>query len=325
MGKLQVSLACWDYDRTRGLLDGSIKAEGLEIIPICLPPEEAFWRQVRHKEFDVSEMSLSYYTLFRSRGEDDFIAIPVFVSRIFRHSCIYISTKAGIEKPQDLKGKKLGLPAYQMTATVWMRGLLHHEYGVAPTDVEWFYSREEIFSWNPPLELKVQRIPAGATLDEMLQAGEIAALLTARRPPSFEAGSPKVKRLFPNFKEEEIAYYKKTKIFPIMHTIVIKREIYHKHPWIAQSLFNAFIQAKEKCYQEMNEAAVLKYTLPWLLSEVEEEKAILGEDFWPYGIEPNRPTLEALVQYSHEQGLAVRLVKLGELFAPETFDQYSLW
>ena len=325
MGKLQVSLACWDYDRTRGLLDGSIKAEGLEIIPICLPPEEAFWRQVRHKEFDVSEMSLSYYTLFRSQGEDDFIAIPVFVSRIFRHSCIYISTKAGIKKPQDLKGKKLGLPAYQMTATVWMRGLLHHEYGVAPTDVEWFYSREEIFSWNPPIKLKIQRIPAGATLDEMLQAGEIAALLTARKPPSFAAGSPKVKRLFPNFKEEEIAYYKKTKIFPIMHTIVIKREIYHMHPWIAQSLFNAFTQAKEKCYREMNEAAVLKYTLPWLLSEVEEEKAILGEDFWPYGIEPNRPTLEALVQYSHEQGLAVRLVKLEELFAPETFDQYSLW
>lgn len=325
MGKLQVSLACWDYDRTRGLLDGSIKAEGLEIIPICLPPEEAFWRQVRHKEFDVSEMSLSYYTLFRSQGEDDFIAIPVFVSRIFRHSCIYISTKAGIKKPQDLKGKKLGLPAYQMTATVWMRGLLHHEYGVAPTDVEWFYSREDIFSWNPPIKLKIQRIPAGATLDEMLQAGEIAALLTARKPPSFAAGSPKVKRLFPNFKEEEIAYYKKTKIFPIMHTIVIKREIYHMHPWIAQSLFNAFTQAKEKCYREMNEAAALKYTLPWLLSEVEEEKAILGEDFWPYGIEPNRPTLEALVQYSHEQGLAVRPMKLEELFAPETFDQYSLW
>jgi 4,5-dihydroxyphthalate decarboxylase len=325
MGKLQVSLACWDYDRTRGLLDGSIKAEGLEIIPICLPPEEAFWRQVRHKEFDVSEMSLSYYTLFRSQGEDDFIAIPVFVSRIFRHSCIYISTKAGIKKPQDLKGKKLGLPAYQMTATVWMRGLLHHEYGVAPTDVEWFYSREDIFSWNPPIKLKIQRIPAGATLDEMLQAGEIAALLTARKPPSFAAGSPKVKRLFPNFKEEEIAYYKKTKIFPIMHTIVIKREIYNKHPWIAQNLFNAFTQAKEKCYREMNEAAALKYTLPWLLSEVEEEKAILGEDFWPYGIEPNRPTLEALVQYSHEQGLAVRPMKLEELFAPETFDQYSLW
>jgi 4,5-dihydroxyphthalate decarboxylase len=325
MGKLKVSLACWDYDRTRGLLDGSIKAEGLEIIPICLPPEETFWRQVRHKEFDVSEMSLSYYTLFRSRGEDDFIAIPVFVSRIFRHSCIYISTKAGIKKPQDLKGKKLGLPAYQMTATVWMRGLLHHEYGVAPKDVEWFYSREDIFSWNPPRELKIQRIPAGVTLDEMLQAGEIAALLTARKPPSFAAESPKVKRLFPNFKEEEIAYYKKTKIFPIMHTIVIKREIYHQHPWIAQTLFNAFAQAKEKCYREMDEAAALKYTLPWLLSEVEEEKAILGEDFWPYGIEPNRPTLEALVQYSHEQGLAARIMKLEELFPPETFDQYSLW
>jgi len=325
MGKLQVSLACWDYDRTRGLLDGSIEAEGLEIIPVCLPPEETFWRQVRHKEFDVSEMSLSYYTLFRSRGEDDFIAIPVFVSRIFRHSCIYISTKAGIKKPQDLKGKKLGLPAYQMTATVWMRGLLHHEYGVAPTDVEWFYSREDIFSWNRPRELKIQRIPAGATLDEMLQAGEIAALLTARKPPSFAAESPKVKRLFPNFREEEIAYYKKTKIFPIMHTIVIKREIYHQHPWIAQTLFNAFAQAKEKCYREMDEAAALKYTLPWLLSEVEEEKAILGEDFWPYGIEPNRPTLEALVQYSYEQGLAARVMKLEELFTPETSDQYSLW
>lgn len=325
MSKLQVSVACWDYDRTRGILNGSIQPEGLEVIPICLPPEETFWRQVRHKEFDVSEMSLSYYTLFRSRGEDDFVAIPVFVSRMFRHSCIYISTEAGITKPQDLRGKKIGLPGYQMTATVWMRGLLQHEYGVAPTDVEWLYSREDIFPWQPPPGLRIQRIPSGATLDEMLQNGEIAALLTARKPPSFAAGSPKVKRLFPNFREEEIAYYKKTRIFPIMHTVVIKRELYDRHPWIAQSLFKAFSQAKERCYQDLSEAAALKYSLPWLLAEVEEEKQVLGDDIWPYGIEANRPTLEALTQYSFEQGLASRVMKLEELFAPETFDQYSIW
>jgi 4,5-dihydroxyphthalate decarboxylase len=325
MGELRISLAVWDYDRTRGLLDGSVKAEGLEIIPICLPPEETFWRQVRRKEFDVCEMSLSYYTLFRSRGQDDFIIIPIFPSRIFRHSCFYVNSQSRIEKPQDLKGKKLGIPAYPMTAMVYMRGLLQHEYGVSPWDVEWYYSREELIDWQPPPDLKIQRIPGDRTLDEMLQKGEIAALLTARKPPSFEAKSPWIKRLFPNFKADEMAYYRKTKIFPIMHTIAIKRDLYEKHPWMAQNLCKAFVRAQRKCFEDMEEAAALKYMLPWLLAEVEEAKAVLGEQFWPYGVETNRPTIEALTQYSHEQGLAPRRMRVEELFAPETLDEFSLW
>jgi 4,5-dihydroxyphthalate decarboxylase len=191
--------------------------------------------------------------------------------------------------------------------------------------VEWYYSRDELFDWEPPPDLKIHRIPRDKTLDEMLQKGEIAALLTARKPPAFEARSPLVKRLFPNFREEEMAYYRKTRIFPIMHTIAMRRDLYEKNPWMAQNLYKAFVRAKEKCYQEMDEAAALKYMLPWLLAEVEAEKAVLGEDFWPYGIEPNRCTVEAVAQYSYEQGLAARRMKVEELFAPETLDEFSLW
>ncbi len=325
MAKLPLTLACWDYDRTRPILDGRVQPEGIDLNPVCLPPEETFWRQVKHQEFDVSEFSLSYLTSLRSQGDWAYIGVPVFISRMFRHSCIYINTGLGITRPEDLAGKVAAVPGYQMTATVWMRGLLQHDFGLPPQRMNWVYSRDDIYKWNPPKDLRLDRIPAGKSLDGMLETGEIAALLTARRPPSFIKGSPKVARLFPEYRAAEEDYFRRTGLFPIMHTVIVRKEIQEKHPWVAQSLFKAFQEAKRLCYEDMQEAAALKYSLPWLLDEVQRTEKVMGKDFWPYGLEQNRHTIQTLTQYSFEQGLSERLMPIEELFAGVTFDQYSIW
>jgi 4,5-dihydroxyphthalate decarboxylase len=325
MAKLPLTLACWDYDRTRPILDGRVQPEGIDLNPVCLPPEETFWRQVKHQEFDVSEFSLSYLTSLRSQGDWAYIGVPVFISRMFRHSCIYINTGLGITRPEDLAGKVAAVPGYQMTATVWMRGMLQHDYNLPPQRLNWVYSRDDIYKWNPPKDLRLDRIPQGKSLDGMLESGEIAALLTARRPPSFVKGSPKVARLFPDYRVAEEDYFRRTGLFPIMHTVIVRKEIQEQHPWVAQSLFKAFQEAKRLCYEDMQEAAALKYSLPWLLDEVQRTEKVMGKDFWPYGLEQNRHTIETLAQYSHEQGLSERLMRIEELFAGVTFDQYSIW
>jgi len=325
MTKVPLTLACWDYDRTLPLMDGRVRPEGIDLNVVCLPPEETFWRQVRHREFDVSEFSLAYLTHFRSESPWEYVGIPVFLSRMFRQSCMYINTAAGVQRPEDLAGKTVGVPAYQMTATVWLRGLLQHEHDLAPGRIRWVYSREDIFPWNPPAGLSLQRIQPGQTLDAMLEAGEIAALFTARKPPSLLRGSPHVARLFPDYRAVEEDYFRRTGFFPIMHTVILRNEIQAKHPWVAQSLFKAFDEARRLCYREMEDATALKYTLPWLLDDVERMQRLMGKDFWPYGLGPNRKTLEALVQYTYEQGLAGRPLSIEELFADSTFDQYSIW
>ncbi len=314
MPNLSLTIACWEYDRTRPLMDGRIKPEGIDLHFTCLRPEVTFGRQVQHHEFDVSEFSLSYLTFMRSRGNWHYIGIPVFLSRFFRHSCIYINTHAGIKRPQDLAGKTIGVPWYPMTAAVWMRALLQHDYGVTPAEMSWVYA-EDVFPWTPPPELALQRIAPGKSLDQMLEAGEIAALMTARQPAPFRNGSPNVARLFPNYRAVEEDYFRRTRLFPIMHTLIVRREIQDEHPWVATSLFDAFAQAKQLCYQDLHEADALKYSLPWLLDEAERTEQIMGKDFWHYGIESNRHVIQALVKYSHEQGLAARELPVEELFA----------
>jgi 4,5-dihydroxyphthalate decarboxylase len=265
-------------------------------------------------------MSLSNYTYSRSIGDDGFVAIPVFPSRCFRHSCIYINARSGIAKPEDLKGKSIGVPSYCMTAAVWIRGLLQHDFALMPMDMKWYFSREDIIDWKPPDDLALMKIREGKTLDGMLVNGEIQALVTARNPASFKEGSPEVERLFPDFKKEEEEYYIRTGLFPIMHVIVIRRPFYEKRPWIAESLYKAFLEAKDLCYLNLNETGALKYTLAWLWAEYEKELDILGEDFWSYGLLRNRKTLETLISYSYEQGLTQRMVPLKEMFVKETLD-----
>jgi len=330
MGSIQLTLACGDYDRTRALMDGRIKPDGIELVYITLSPEEIFFRMIRYKEFHVSEMSFSSYLINYSRGNRDFIAIPIFPSRMFRHSSIYINVDSGIKKPTDLRGKKVGVPEYQLTAAVWVRGLLQHEYGVAPKEMKWFTGglehpgREEKIPISLPPFIKISQIPSEKTLSKMLEKGEIDALISPRPPSSFNNPKGKIKRLFEDFQNEEIKYYQKHKIFPIMHTIVLRQDIYHKYPWAAQSLYKAFYLAKQLCMQNLYDTSALKYTLPWLISDVEKARNILGDDFWPYGTEKNQKAINTLIQYSTEQGLIKKGIKIEDIFAINTLNLYKV-
>ncbi len=326
MARLPLTLACWDYDRTRALVDGSIRPEGIDLTMLTLRPSQTFQRMLRHREFDASEMSFASYCTLKAKDDCSFVAIPVFPSKIFRHDCIYVNTDAGIERPEDLAGKRIGSAQYHMTAAVFARGMLHHEYGVTPQSVEWFYGPQEDpggFS-SPPLHapetITVHRIPDGRTLSQMLETGELDALVGVVIPGPFLKQSPKVKRLFPNFKEAERDYYRSTSIFPIMHTVVIREEIYEEHPFVARSLYDAFTTAKNQAADQYYDTDALRVMLPFLLADLEEAWELMGKDFWAYGLAPNRPTIEALLQFLHDQELADRVLSPEALFASTTLD-----
>jgi 4,5-dihydroxyphthalate decarboxylase len=330
MAKLRLTMACWDYDRTRALMEDRIPVDGIELTYLNLPVEETFFRMLRHHEFDVAELSLSSYTLSLFQEHPPFIAIPVFPSRCFRHSCIYINRDAGIEKPKDLIAKRVGNPEYQMTATVWIRGILSDEYQVPVTSVQYFTGgeeepgRPEKLALSLPPEIRIQPIAETQTLSQALETGEIDALYTARAPSTFCHGSGRVRRLFSDYHSVEREYYSRTRIFPIMHTVAIRREIYERHPWVAQSLYKAFLAAQREVYEDLIETAALKYMLPWLHEHVAHTRQIMGPDFWPYGLQPNLPTLTTFLRYHFEQGLSGRQLTPQELFAPETFESFKI-
>jgi len=330
MPALRLTLACWDYDRTRALMDGSVSPDGIELVYLNQPVEETFFRMMRYREFDCSEMSLSSYAASLQAEDPPFIAIPVFPSRFFRHSCIFVSAKSGIRKPEELKGRRIGVPEYQMTAPVWIRGILSDDHGVKVTDVEHFSGgeeepgRDEKLRLNLPKEIKLQPIKADQTLSRMLADGELDALVTARAPSTFHKEPDRVRRLFPDYVEVEKKYYQRTKIFPIMHTVVIRRDVYSKNPWVAQSLTKAFTEAKAKAYALYDQTAALPAMVPWLVAELEEARREMGADWWPYGLEPNRKVLETFLRYHHEQGLSKRRFAPEELFARETLETFKL-
>ncbi len=330
MSKLRLSLGCWNYDRTRGLLEGRIQPDGIDLTYLDMPVEETFFRMLRHQEFDVAEMSLSSYSVSLFKPDKPFIAIPVFPSRFFRHSCIYVNAAAGIREPKDLIGKKVGNPEYQMTAPVWIRGILQDEYAV-PVDSVTYHTggeeepgRPEKLKLDLPPHIVIHPIGEKDTLAAMLRDGGIDAFYTARMPSTYHAGGGKVKRLFENYMEVEQAYYRKTRIFPIMHTVAIRRSLYEQYPWIAMSLYKAFVQAQRETYDDLYVTAALKAMLPWLTKHVEDARALMGADFWPYGFAPNRETLATFLRYHHEQGLSKRLLAPEELFAPETLESFKI-
>jgi 4,5-dihydroxyphthalate decarboxylase len=327
---LRLSLACWDYDRTRALADGRVQPDGIDLVYLNQPVEETFFRMMKFREFDASEMSLSSYVASLGRSEPPFIAIPAFPSRYFRHSCIFVSAKSGIRKPEDLKGKRVGVPEYQMTAPVWIRGILSDDHGVSVTDVEHCPGgeeepgRDEKIRLNLPGAIRLRPIGPTQTLSRMLADGELDALVTARAPSTFHSQPDKVKRLFPDYVEQEKAYYRRTRIFPIMHTVVIRRDVYRANPWVAQSLYKAFTAAKAKAFEMYRQTAALPAMLPWLVAHVEETRREMGEDWWPYGLAPNRHVLEAFLRYHHEQGLSRRRFAPEALFAKETLEAYRV-
>ncbi len=303
---MQLTLACGRYDRTQALIDGRVRPEGVELNYLALRPGETFWRQLNHEEFDASEMSLSSYAILRSEGDERFIALPVFPSRIFRHSAIYLKQDSRIERPEDLKGRRIGVGDYQMTAAVWVRGVLQHEYGVLPEDMRWVAGRP-IRAIRPPEGVHLEF--STASLEDMLERGEIDALVSVMLPRRLGAG---VRRLFPDFRKAEADYYRRTRIFPIMHTLALKRRVYEKHPWLAVSLYKAFCQSRELAQRSLYDTDALTVSLPWIVDEIERSREVA----WDYSIEGSRPTLEALVAYLDEQRLTRRRMNVEELFAP---------
>ena|SRR2546425_5245428 len=320
MGKLNLTLALGDYDRTLDLKTGVVRPEGVDLNILTLGPEEAFYRMGRFREFDVSEFSFSTYTIRRGRGEP-LIAIPVFPSQMFRHSAIFVSDRAGIRDPRDLRGKRVGVPKYHMTAAVWIRGILEDEYGVAPKDMLWFEGGEgarvkEVDVTLPP-DIRLEPVAGDKNLGDMVAAGELDAFIGARRPAAFGKG---VSRLFPDFRAAERAYYQKTAIFPIMHTVVLKEELATQHPWLPRSLYAAFAQAKQHAYRRLHDTAALLTSLPWQVAEAEETRVLMGDDPFAYGIARNRTTIETLAGYTFRQGLAPRRLGIQDMFVESLLD-----
>jgi 4,5-dihydroxyphthalate decarboxylase len=323
MSKLKLTLACWDYDRTRPLIDGRVQAEDIDLEIKVMRPREAFPRMLEHKEFEVSELSLASYASLKGRGACPFVAVPVALSKIFRHSCIYVRTDAGIRTPQDLRGKRVGTTQLGSTATIFMNGMLQHEYGVAMQDIRWFIGGLTTPTQRPLIPLKlpdnvtVEFLPAEQTLEGMLESGGLDALLAIYIPAIFQKGSPRIARLFPNYYEVEQDYYRRTGIFPIMHTVVLREDIYREHPWAARSIYRAFCEARDLAVDGLYDTDALRLSLPWLIHHIEETWRVLGKDFWSYGLEPNRPVWKAIGQYVCEQGLSPRIVSPDEMFAPD--------
>jgi 4,5-dihydroxyphthalate decarboxylase len=321
-----ITIACGNYDRTRAIRDGRVKVEGCDTTYLPLYPEEIFFRAFRYQEFDVSELSMSSYIRTVAAGTCDYVGIPAFVSRLFRHSGMYVRADSGIREPKDLKGKRIGLPEYQITAVVWMRGIMQHEYGVAPTDIQWRSGgqeepgRDERTPLKPIPGLDLKPIGKEQTLVGMLRDGELDALFTARGPSSFLRGEPHIKRLFPNTREAERTYYKKTGMFPIMHLVGIKKELVQKYPWLPSSVYKAFCEAKALAMTDLLDVNALMVTLPWLIPETEDTMAVMGKDFWAYGIHENMKEITALAQYLHEQNLIERKVSVEELFHRSMFE-----
>ncbi|MFI4934096.1 MAG: ABC transporter substrate-binding protein [Caulobacterales bacterium] len=330
MGRLQLSLACWNYDRVRALADGRVQADGVDLTMMILPVEETFFRMLRHREFDAAEMSLSSYAVSLMREEPAFVAIPVFPSRFFRHSCIFVSTRGNVREPADLADARIGTPEFQMTAPVWIRGILQDDYGVDPSAPSYFTGgeeepgREEKLRLNLPERFKVQPIGPGQTLSAMLADGELDALYTARAPSTFHSRPGDVRRLFPDAAGVERAYFRRTRIFPIMHVIALRREVHEAHPWVAQSLMKAFNAAKQLAYDELKVTASLATMLPWQTAAVEEAVSEMGEDWWSYGLEANRAVLDTFLRYHHEQGLSSRRLQPADLFAPQTLESFKI-
>jgi 4,5-dihydroxyphthalate decarboxylase len=326
--RVPLTLACWDYDRTSALASGDIRPEGVDLTFLSLPVEETFFRMLRYREFDAAEMSLSSYVLSLLAPDPPFIAIPAFTSRAFRHNGIYVGAGSGISSPDGLRGRTVGVAEYQLTANVWIRGILAEHYGLPVNAVRYrtggLHSpgRTAKVSHGAPAGVEIEPVPAGRTLSGMLAAGEIDAVYSPRTPEAFRRGS--ARRLFADPRAEEERYFAKTGIFPVMHVIVLRRDVYAARPWLARSLFKAFEEARRAAQERLAETAASPSMLPWQYAEAERTAAVMGEDFWSYGLAGNEAGLGTFLRYSREQGLASRMLEPADLFAPETTKGYVI-
>jgi 4,5-dihydroxyphthalate decarboxylase len=327
--RLPLTLAVTDYDHVRDLASGAVAAEGVALNVLHLPVEEIFFRFTRFREWEVSELSLAKYSSLRGAGDDSLVAIPVFTSRSFRHSAIFIRADGPRDDPAALAGKRIGVPEWTVTATVYARGLLQHEYGVALGDVSWVQAgtnepgRTEGVAVKLPEGVRVEAM-ADRTLNEMLIAGEIDALIAPHPPHGFEDSSGAIVRLFSDPRTVEEAYYRDRGVFPIMHVIALRADLHERHPWVAMNLFSAFEEAKRRSVARALDVNAPRFPVPWAAANALHAQELMGEDFWPYGIEANRATLEAFLGFAHEQGVCARRLTPEELFVEQVQQSFTV-
>ena len=312
--KLRLSVACGDYEIVRALKEATVEPDGIELIMLTdMGPRERHWRMARKAEFDVCEANVGAYFMERDQGAP-LTAIPVFLHRRFRHGFLFVNPAEGVRDPKDLIGKQIGGTNFQPASNIWMRGILEEEYGLPHRQVTWLVERSEDVAFTPPKDLRIEMIAPGKRLDEMLAQGEIAALLSPELPRLFLQGDKRIVRLFPNYKELELGYFRRTGIFPIMHVTTIEQEIVAKYPWAPTNLVKAFEQAKHIAYRRIANPRVVP--LAWVRTALEEQEAVLGRDPWAYGLTPaNRKNLETVQRYTHQQGMIGEMLPLHALFA----------
>lgn len=329
MTELTLSAAVTDYDHTRDLVSGRVTAEGLRLVFSTPPVEEIFYRALMHREWDVCELSFAKYVSLRARGDTSFVALPIFPSRVFRHGSLYVRTDGPVREISDLAGRKVGLPEWAQTAAVYSRGFLASQFGIDLRSIEWVQAgvnqagRVEKVKLDLPEGIRLTPAPEH-TLNEMLLSGEIDAVLAARPPAAFSAGDPRVKRFFDDVIAVESDYYRKTGVFPIMHTLVVRGSLLDAHPWIARNLYKAFEEARRRSVDRMFDSTASVVPIPWAYEYARRGRALLGEDYFPYGIAANRKTLEAFLAYAYEQGVSTRQLTPDDLFAPQMASSYKV-
>jgi 4,5-dihydroxyphthalate decarboxylase len=330
VSKLKLSVAMGNYDRTRPLVDNDVQMDGADPVYMLLSPEEMFFRAFRDVAFDISELSLSSFTVKQAAGTNPYVGVPVFPSRAFRHTSIYIRTDRGIASPADLKGRRIGTPEYQLTACVWARALLHEEYGVKPSDITWVRGgmedpgRPEKIPLQLPADVRLENAAADTTLSGLLERGDIDGIIGPRAPSGFERGDPRIAWLFSDPAQTAAEYFRKTRIFPIMHVLGIRRELAQEHPWLPMAVFKAFAEAKSVALARLVDTSACKVTLPFVEEQLRGARALMGVDFWSYGVAPNRHVLDHFLHHHHAQGLSRRRLQVEELFHPSTFESYKI-
>ncbi len=329
MGDLRLSIAIGNYDRVRSLVDGAVRMEGVDPIFMFLEPEEVFFRAFRHAEFDICELSLSSYVIKTAAGDCPYVAVPVFPSRAFRHTAITVRTDR-VSRPEDLRGRRVGIPEYQLTANVWARALLADQFGVTPADMIWVRGgleqagRVEKIDLDLPSDVRIEPAPAGSTLSALLESGAIDAIVAPRAPSCFDRPGANVGWLFCDPVRAAKEYFERTRIFPIMHVLGIRRELLERHPWLAGAAVKAFTRSKDRAIDGLIDPGASKVTMPFTEERLREARAFMGHDFWPYGLEPNRHVLETFLRHHHRQGLSPRELRPEELFAPASLEAFKI-